>query len=1202
MKKISNFIVNQRYFVLIAFVLLAGISLFLSTKVSINDDFSKYLPESSETRQGMDIMEENFDEIKSSSLYVMFKDIDEGEIETILKSLKETEGVSSVKYDETEEYNKDNNTLFILNVDDTSSSKTAKELYNSLKESYKKYDVYFGGSIAEANKPVLKMWVVIFAIVCAMIILIIMCDSYIEPFLFLFTIGIGVFLNKGTNIIFSSVSVVTNSIAAILQMALSMDYSIMLMNRYTQEKENEKDKTKAMKKALHAAFGSISSSSVTTIVGLLALIFMSFTIGRDLGFVLAKGVLFSLISIFTCLPGLILMFDGLITKTKKKSLNLSLNKLGNFSFKMRYLGVFVFVILFIISFLLKSSLNILYTDSETDEIKKVFQETNQIAIIYDNKYEDIIGEYCKTLENEDNKNIDQVLCYGNTLGDDLTYEELNKRLKSFKDDFDMNDELFKILYYNYFNKNNNQEISLDDLVTFIKSDVLKNDLMSDRINKKMINSINKLAYFANTKKINKLYNSKELANILDIKESDINNLLVYYNSKNINLKINIPNFIKFMNNTVSKDNTYSSMIDKNTKESLNTLSTFANKDFITSNKTAKELASIFGVDEESIKSLMLLYYLNTETSSEMTLQEFIIITTYLSNNTNYLDGVNVNAITSLEVFAKNEKNINNTRMYKQGLTQIFSTITPSVVQILPDDAYLSPVELITLALNQYSRNLTVAEVNQLKLLYLIMNDTNTKYNASSLASLLGQNKNSIISIYALNDYLSGNTTSWKVSPYTLVKVIIANKNNELIKSKMDKATLNKLELLNNVMNGVINNKEYTYKELARLLSTNEENLKLVYSLYDTKTNKKEIKVSLKTFIDFIQKDVLKNETFKNKFTTEQKNKISSISNIITNSLNNKTYSSTEMYNTLNELSNDLNKNMIDLIYIYYGSKHNYNDEWKFSVEKFINYINDNVLNDKRFKEFFDDEKIDTIKNAKNLIDESKDMLVSEHYSRMIINTTYEDEGTSTFNFIEEIKTSLNSKDKEIYVIGNSPMAHDISMSFDNEMNLITILTMISIFVVVAITFKSLIIPAILVLIIQCAVYITMSILSVMGGSVYFIALLIVQSILMGATIDYAILYTSYYRELRNKMNIKEAIINSYNRSIHTILTSSSILIIVTLIVGNFASAIASKICKTISEGTICSLLLILFILPSLLALFDKYVCKQKVENKKKKKL
>lgn len=170
------------------------------------------------------------------------------------------------------------------------------------------------------------------------------------------------------------------------------------------------------------------------------------------------------------------------------------------------------------------------------------------------------------------------------------------------------------------------------------------------------------------------------------------------------------------------------------------------------------------------------------------------------------------------------------------------------------------------------------------------------------------------------------------------------------------------------------------------------------------------------------------------------------------------------------------------------------------------------------------------------------------------------------------------------------MTLEMSKTFNSELDFITILTILFIFVVVAFTFKDLLIPLRLVLIIHCAVYVTMTILSMTGSSVYFISLLIVQAILMGATIDYAIVYTTYYKESRETKNVKNSIINAYNKSIHTIL-SSSILIIVTLIVSLFADAIAVKICETISQGTFCSVILILLILPGVLATCDKVICR-----------
>ena len=172
------------------------------------------------------------------------------------------------------------------------------------------------------------------------------------------------------------------------------------------------------------------------------------------------------------------------------------------------------------------------------------------------------------------------------------------------------------------------------------------------------------------------------------------------------------------------------------------------------------------------------------------------------------------------------------------------------------------------------------------------------------------------------------------------------------------------------------------------------------------------------------------------------------------------------------------------------------------------------------------------------------------------------------------------------------MAYELNKTFASEFNFISFITALFIFLVIGLTFKSIVVQLLLTLIIQCAVYITMGILSLLGGEVYFISLIIVQSILMGATIDYAILYTNYYIEYRKRYNKKGALIYAYNESIHTILTSSLILIIVTFIVGIFADQIASKICITISQGTLCATLLVLFILPPVLAALDKFFVKK----------
>ena len=169
----------------------------------------------------------------------------------------------------------------------------------------------------------------------------------------------------------------------------------------------------------------------------------------------------------------------------------------------------------------------------------------------------------------------------------------------------------------------------------------------------------------------------------------------------------------------------------------------------------------------------------------------------------------------------------------------------------------------------------------------------------------------------------------------------------------------------------------------------------------------------------------------------------------------------------------------------------------------------------------------------------------------------------------------------------------MSGSFTGELNRITILTAAAIFLVVVLTFRSVVVPVILVLLIQTAVYATVVIMGIQGQSMYYLAYLIVQSILMGATIDYAILYTNYYRESRKRQDIRLSVTEAYEKSIHTILTSGLIIVIVTAILGYaFGDPSILQICHTIAKGAACSLILILFVLPGTLCALDRWIVKK----------
>ena len=1350
MRKVTDFIVKARYVFLTLFVILAIFSLYLGTKVNINEDIMKYLPETSEIKIGKDIMDEEFIEQDSSVLNVMFKGLSDTEKEDTLKKLESINGVSSVLYENTDEYNRDKYTLYVLNVDDYDHSKTAENVYNEVNEMKPEA---MSGSIYSEWKPVLQIWIVVVAIAMAMIILTILSESYIEPWLYLISIGVAVFINKGTNIIFPSVSNITDSIVAILQLALSMDYSIMLSNRYRQEREKEKDKTKAMKNALYNSFKAISSSSITTVVGLLALVFMSFTIGRDLGLVLAKGVVLSLVSIFFCLPGLLVLCDKLIMNSKKKTINFNLKGLGKYSYKTRWVQLVFIIVSFIAAYILKGNIGILYTGTQQDEVGKHFPSTNQIAIIYENKYDEIITKYCKSIEDDEKAN--QVLCYGNTINEKLAYNELNQKFKDLGQDTEIDDYLIKIIYYNYYNKNTKDSMTLSEFTKFIKSDVYSNEKVSESIDDNIKENMDLLENFATKDNVNQKRTASEIANILDMNESDANDLLIYYNSKNLDTKMSIKDFVNFMINEVSVDPNYGSSVDANTLASLKQLQPFINTNTINRQMTSNEIANTFGIDKSLVDQLFLFYRTTQDSKSTMTINEFANVALNMSNQDAYKDmfdestikslnmlstlsseqiianeldvssmktslnnlglslddntmsllyiyytGYNTNSKLTLNGFANVALNMAEQDAYKSyfsedtkkslqtivTLNSYYDTVLPNtnlysmfgidaetgaklnyaITGDLSGSYNMTPLQFVNTLLqtpeinselnsNQISQlstalyvmsnitttysvdeltnalqeNKTIVSVvygvydyqngnlknisvrnlinflyenksnpflsdklstasTMLDLTYKIVNNTNTRYTYKEMAALIEQNESTVKNIYGVADY-SGLTTT--MNPLEFVNLILNNKDNELLKGKIDNSTISTLNLVKKVMESTLNNTKYNATDLAKLLGSDKDTLSLVLSLYNSRYIKANSTISLIGFTNFIISDVIPNPTYSSKIDNESKDKLNTVNAIMNNTLNGTKYNSLDLYNVLNKLSDGLDYNLIDIVYTYYGSKNNYDDSWKLTVEEIVNYLNNDLLKDEKYSSFLDADMTKTIKDAKNTIDDAKKLLVSDKYSRAIINSKYGAEDKDTFKFIQNALDTVG-ENEGVYVVGESPMALEMSQSFNGELNYITILTMIFIFVVVAITFKDLLVPLILVLMIQCAVYVTMAVLSITGSSVYFIALLIVQAILMGATIDYAIVYTTYYKEMRETMGVRDSLVNAYNKSIHTILSSSSILIIVTLVVASFSEAIPAMICKTVSEGTFCSVILILFVLPGVLAAFDKLICRK----------
>ena len=410
MEKMAEFLVKKRTVMLFLFLLLAGINVWLMTMVTVNYDMSQYLPVDSASRQGALIMGEEFP--PASTIYLMFEGLGDAALMDVYDTLSGIPYVANVGFEPgSDRHQQGDHTLYIVTIGVDIFSSEGSGVLSTIDHTWSAYDLVVSSA---ASMPVDIMTLAIPAVIILLVIFIFMAHSWFEPLIFIVNIGVAILLNMGTNAIFDSVSDITISIAAILQLVLSMDYSIIFLDRYRQEKERTPDKYVAMKQTLRNSFATISSISFTTIVGMIMLVFMSFTIGRDLGLVIAKGVFFSMICVFAVMPALILKFDGLMEKTAKPTLPLRMGKVAAFSYRGRFVMLLAFVALFVGAFFLRGGVEITYTVGDYDLVRMTFPQENTLVVLYQNTGEEQVAALAERWAGD--ARVSRVDSYALTLG------------------------------------------------------------------------------------------------------------------------------------------------------------------------------------------------------------------------------------------------------------------------------------------------------------------------------------------------------------------------------------------------------------------------------------------------------------------------------------------------------------------------------------------------------------------------------------------------------------------------------------------------------------------------------------------------------------------------------------------------------------------------------------------------------------------
>lgn len=378
MKKFYMSLVNHRKTMVMIFTMVFVVCLLLGNLVEVNYDINDYLPESSPSTVSLELMQEEFDG-GIPNARIMISDVTIPEALEYKEKLEAVDGVTAVTWlddvvsifvplstldtDTLETYYKDNNALFTVTIEEDRRI----EAVSSIRELIGEDNAMTGSAVSTAistTETVLEVnKISIFTVLFVLVVLVMTTNSWMEPLIVLIGLGLAIVINNGTNLIFGEISFVTNAAGSILQLAVSLDYSVFLLHRFEECRQENPDVKAAMTEALCKSTSSILSSGLTTVIGFLALVLMQFRLGPDLGLALAKGVAISLITVFVFMPSFILLTYKWLDKTRHKELLPKFDLFGKIVKKVTIPMVCIFVILIIPAYLASNANDYYYGSS-----------------------------------------------------------------------------------------------------------------------------------------------------------------------------------------------------------------------------------------------------------------------------------------------------------------------------------------------------------------------------------------------------------------------------------------------------------------------------------------------------------------------------------------------------------------------------------------------------------------------------------------------------------------------------------------------------------------------------------------------------------------------------------------------------------------------------------------------------------------------
>ena len=844
------------------------------------------------------------------------------------------------------------------------------------------------------------------------VVLLIMCASLMDVLLILISIGYAVVLNMGTNALLPSVAMITNSLAAVLQMVLSLDYCIILINRYRQERAGGLLPAEALEASISRASGAILSSASTTVVSLLMLIFIKLKIGADLGVVLAKGVCFSLICNFTVMSALIVWADRTLLSARKKIPSLPAAPLARFQYRFRVPLAVFFVLAFGASAILQRRTPLSFSPQWNSAATAEAADTNPMMLVFATEEEHAVPLLLESLATD--PKVIMTASWPSTLGRSCTASELLALISELGAGAgDLPEDLLRVVYYARSHPERDGRLSFAELEA-AADELAARGLVPDGFDRETL--------------------MRQLMPPAPLPAVPVALMVPA-----------APPVIPVASDTLRQERPDTLVLIPAPADSLTVAAA---------------------------------------------------------------DSLTVPAADSLTVEAPDE---------------------PSY---------------------------TYEEVT-------------TPQDAAYMATRFGVERSQMAMLYRLAGKARGKMTAYEIVTFARDRILTNRTYSVMIPADMKE----RFEVESARMEAIVAAGPLTPAPVVDTLA-----LASAPTPADTLSSSVPVSVA-------IEEPVTPEEPIAIEEPVLPEEPPTPLEQLAEMAFSSRKYSAARMHSALSAAGVPVTRDEMDLLFLYVLSRRDYDESWTMTPVQLLDYVADTLLVNPALSRFVEAPMRAQLDSARNEIRTRGSLLRGPEISAAAVITTYDYEAEDTFDFVLRARALADEAlGQPHYWISESEMYKELKDGFPSELALLTLLTVLAIFLIVAVNFRSLSFPIPLILCILTGVYIDVIACGIGGNSLFYLAYLIVQGILMGATIDYAILFASYFRAARQTQDVPQALETAYRGATHSIMTSGLILTLVPLVMSVvLKDAIMVMILRSLGIGAFAVLLLNLFVLPGVLA-------------------